>query len=264
MVYDAGHWTGQRCRDAVVEVVAGDAIDLLVLSHPDSDHLGQVDDILAAFEVRQIIRTGFERPDVATWRDATDAIAEETREGASVLNLKTFALVPGTTFSLGETILTLVAGWHTWPDPGLSDAELRNVISIVVRLEYRGRAVLFTGDTVGRRLDDPDTACKDAELVMVERAASVPIRSDVLIAPHHGANNASARSFIEAVDPQFVIFPAGHAHAHPRQAAADRYLAHDLDLAHMFRTDRGDDDVEILLKSDGSVDVEYRQPGTGC
>ena len=41
MVYDGGHWQGRACRNAVREMVVGDTIDLLVLSHSDADHLGE-------------------------------------------------------------------------------------------------------------------------------------------------------------------------------------------------------------------------------
>ncbi len=46
MVYDAGHWLGDRCIDAAREIVDGQVIDLLVISHYDSDHLGDAADIL--------------------------------------------------------------------------------------------------------------------------------------------------------------------------------------------------------------------------
>jgi hypothetical protein len=64
-----------------------------------------------------------------------------------------------------------------------------------------------TADTVGRRLGDDDTACKDAEKVMVDRhnAGQAPLASDVLVAPHHGGNNGSSACFIQAVAPQFVV-----------------------------------------------------------
>ena len=64
---------------------------------------------------------------------------------------------------------------------------------------------------------------------MVDRASAtdpdelVTIKSDVMIAPHHGGNNGSSKCFIEAVDPTFVVFPAGHAHHHPTKGAAERY-----------------------------------------
>jgi len=87
-----------------------------------------------------------------------------------------------------------------------------------------------------------------------------------------------------------VIFPAGHAHEHPRTSTAQRYLAHGVPpLANIFRTDlgddesdrdgptvhrqewdhgrvqgqtdpAGDDDVDILIRPSGEVVVEYRGP----
>jgi hypothetical protein len=181
--------------------------------------------------------------------------------------------------------VTLVAGWGEWTKPGPDASERRNAVSVVVRLEYRGGSVLFTGDTVGRRRDDHDSVCKDAERRMVDNAANVPIASDVLLGPHHGGNNASATCFIREVDPTFVIFSAGHDHEHPRALAANRYLALGVPLANIFRTDRGDDeggdewdhgrvsgcsdgrsddDVDVVLRADGSVEVEYRQASGGC
>ena len=120
---------------------------------------------------------------------------------------------------------------------------------------------------------------------MVQNIGTVPVISDVLIAPHHGADNASSTCFSEAVQPTFVIFSAGHRYAHPRQAVAQRYLAHGVQEDHMFRTDRGDDegdkewavgrisgckdkpgddDVEILIPAEGEPVVEYREENSGC
>ncbi len=272
MVYDTGHWFGKRCLSAVREIVGDKPIDLLVLSHADSDHLGDADLILQEFEVRRILRTGDRRPTTNTWLDANEAIGKEATADASVMNLQTMELVPGTTIPLGDATVTLVAGWGKWTDPGPTAAEKRNAISIVVRLDYRGSSVLFTGDTVGRRIPDLDSACKDAEERMVLNVATAPLKADVLLAPHHGANNASSTCFIDAVQPQFVIFSAGHNHKHPRAAAAERYVTHGVVEGNMFRTDRGDDeggkewaegriagchdkagddDVEILLMGNG-------------
>jgi hypothetical protein len=106
-----------------------------------------------------------------------------------------------------------------------------------------------------------------------------------MIAPHHGADNASSSCFIAAVDPAFVVFPAGHAHEHPRKDAVQRYLDRGVAAASLFRTDRGDDegpdewdadrisgctdkkgddDVDIVIRQDGSVEVAYRSASTGC
>jgi competence protein ComEC len=74
---------------------------------------------------------------------------------------------------------------------------------------------------------------------MVDNAAVVSLKADVLIAPHHAGNNGSSTCFMQAVDPQFVIFSAGHDHGHPSRGAAGRYLAHGILEPNLFRTDRG-------------------------
>ena len=287
MVYDAGHWNGRHCINAVRELVTGDTIDLMVISHSDADHLGDGARILNEKRVMQTILAGEVR-DTGSWNNLVDALADEVKDGGSVFNLQSVALVPGTTLPLGEAVVTLIAGWPRWTDPGPTDSERRNAISIVLRLEYRGRSVLFTGDTVGRRLTDDDDACKDAEKIMGDRhnAGQVSLKSDVLIAAHHGANNGNATCFIEAIDPQFVIFSAGHDHQHPTHNAATRFLNHGLAANRLFRTDfgdeepgtfewkvnsvsgcsdpAGDDDVEIALRAAGTVEVDYLRTPSGC
>ena len=91
-------------------------------------------------------------------------------------------------------------------------------------------------------------------------------------------DNGSSKKFIETVTPEWVIFPAGHDHEHPRDDAAQRYPTEGIDIAKMFRTDLGDneggeewahgattqgdsvgdDDVEIMIATNGDVTVRYR------
>lgn len=289
MIYDIGHWNGRECHQAAEELVTTGEVDLLILSHSDSDHLGDGKRILDDFRVKQIWRTGFRRDDTQTWKKLNAAIAREVRdEGATVINLATVDLVPGTQIELGPATVTLVAGWHEWPFPGPTSSERRNAISIVARLDYNGSSVLYTGDTVGRRLKDGDSACKDAEKIMVDRheAGETSLEADVIVAPHHGGNNGSSACFIEAVSPTHVVFSAGHDHQHPTAGAAERYRAAGVSTDNIYRTDRsddepgdfewkegsvsgcrdgrGDDDVEIALREDGTVELDYRNSDGDC
>lgn len=253
-----------------------------MVSHGDADHLGEARALLAAFNVRQVIRDGMVRTSAA-WGAFHDAVALEVRDGTSVMNLQSVPLVPGTTIALGDATVTLVAGWGAWTGPGLSAAERRNAVSIVVRLDFAGSSILYTGDTVGRRITDSASACKDAEAFMVANhdAGTVSLKANVIIAPHHGADNGSA-GFIERV------FSAGHEYQHPRRNAAERYYAQGVPWTRMYRTDlgddesaegteewargrvagcsdgRGDDDVEIVIRASGAVEVAYRGSGSGC
>jgi beta-lactamase superfamily II metal-dependent hydrolase len=285
MVYDAGHWTGSQCIDAVREIVGDSYIDLMVISHSDSDHHGQASKILEEFRVANIIVTG-ERRETETWKRTNSAIAEEAAYDASIMNLQTSRLIPGTMLALGDATVTLIAGWPRWEEPGPTPSELRNAISIVVKLTFAGHSILLTGDTVGRRKEDPDSSCKDAEKVMVERAPQVPLKADILTAPHHGGNNGSSTCFIAAVDPKYVIFTSGHEYGHPTEAAAQRYLSHGVPTSRIFRTDRGDDedsqfewkngetvencrdpqgddDIDVVLRHTGVPEIAYRQGSAG-
>lgn len=285
MVYDAGHWTGTHCIDGVRDVIEGEDIDLFVISHSDGDHLGQAAAILGEFSVANIYTTGQVRGTNA-WRNMNTAIGTEvTDEGASVINLGSMPLSFGEQIEFGDAVVTFVAGWHEWTDPGPTASERRNAISIVTKVEYGGHSILYTGDTVGRRLSDPDTACKDAESFMVTNNGNVSMDADVIIAPHHGGNNGSAACFIDAVDPEFVIFSAGHDHEHPTARAAQRYLDAGVDINNIFRTDRGDDeggfewdhgrmigctdrrgddDVEVVLPRSGNIQVAYLNSAVTC
>ncbi len=288
MIYDAGNYTGggSPTFDKVEEIIPLDSdVELLVLSHSDADHLGAVDEICDAYHVKRVLRSGYQRS-TDTWDDANSAIRlEKDNENCIDINLRYFEYPMGATYRYGDVFVTMVCGFGRSPAGwGLSGAKERNGGSIVIRLLYKGKSILFCGDAVGRYEGRPNNECIATEKFMVENAGVITIDSDVIIAPHHGADNASSTKFIQAVTPKCVIFSAGHRYQHPTTAAAQRYLNNWVLLANMFRTDlgdderdhgsyewvygrvnghkdeAGDDDVDILIKQNGSIAVEYRNP----
>lgn len=211
--------------------------------------------------------------------EVIDREAVDDESGCEDINLKDSEL-PGP-IQLDDTKITFVAGWHQPPASwNLSGGEFRNAGSICVRIEYAGKSILLCGDAVGRHLGDPSGVCIATEEFMCDQADTVPIASDVIVAPHHGADNGSSTRFIEAVDPTWVVFSAGHAHQHPTYTAAKRYMDHGVDRDNIFRTDwgddedgqyewwhgrindatdpPGDDDVDVRIKPNGFVLVKYR------
>ena len=257
MVYDAGH-RGDECFDAVQEIMGtDDRIELIVISHPDYDHYADLVDILNAYEVDTILETGFPRElrtrsgNPSRWWLAHRAMDAEALAGASVIRLSDTPLDPGHTFALGDASATFIAGWGEWPaelslpDDPPDGGQFHNVISIVMRLDYAGRSVLLTGDTSGRRRDEsePLDTCRDAQLVMVNRAATISIDADVMTSAHHGARNGDAPCFVNAVSPQAVVISAGGGsqdHGHPQAMAAQFYIDAGVPIDMIFRTDRGD------------------------
>ncbi|MCP5058374.1 MAG: hypothetical protein GY937_16850 [bacterium] len=214
-----------------------------------------------------MIHSGFSRLDESgsgTWETARDWIGSHVKHGVTVISLSSWDLPPGSQFQLGDATITILSGLPEWPDPpswlDSSSAEKRNVISVTAKLEYGGNSVLFAGDVVGRRVHGAhDEGCLvgEAALVAAHEAGTIDLASTVLVAPHHGADNANSTCFIEAVSPERVVFSAGSKFKHPRAAAAQRYLSANvtppIEPQHIFRTDFGDDedDGEGAAEDDG-------------
>ena len=72
------HRQGARALDAVTDMIpANEEIDLMVLSHSDSDHQGGADEICDAYTVKRVMRAGLGRT-TGTWSAANAAILEES------------------------------------------------------------------------------------------------------------------------------------------------------------------------------------------
>ncbi len=288
MIYDAGDYAGggKLAFEKVKEVVPYKKykeIELLVLSHSDADHLGAANEICDKYWVKRILRAG-RRRDSDAWVAAARAIhMEEKVEGSVDINLKDDEYPMGATYRFGDVFVTMVCGFHKPPKAWgtLDTSKERNAGSIVIRMLFNDKSILFCGDAVGRFEGDDPNMVRATERFMLDNADVITIDSDVIIAPHHGADNASSNLFIQQVSPQYVIFSAGHRHRHPRSKAAKRYIGNGVSINKMFRTDlgddegadewahgredghkdkAGDDDIDILIRLDGTIEVEYVNP----
>ena len=93
-----------------------------------------------------------------------------------------------------------------------------NALSCTLKISYRERAVLLTGD-----IEAPQ------ERALLERARSA-LHADVLLAPHHGSGTSSTAEFLDAVRPSVAIFQVGYRnrYRHPKGEVMDRYQARDI------------------------------------
>ena len=190
LVYDTGRWEDRERRatlEAIGQVIPRwEVIDLMVLSHGDWDHIGGVPAILGAYQVGKIIRPGknatITHDNLEIWEEADRAIRTE---GAEVLDLSERDVPAGTRFQFGETTLTLVSGFSVPRDEWgeLQPTHVRNSPSVVIRLDFAGRSVLFAGDAIGcehYEIDECDRAIA-TEKYMLGNSDSVRIKSDVII-----------------------------------------------------------------------------------
>lgn len=256
ILYDAGHFmgNGNTSYSQIAQVIGPNSeIELMVLSHTDADHMGAAGHLLSRHPVKTLVHTGYEKSKIsrevptATYDRFTNALAT-LQYPIKNINLyeRDSTITPGTTLKFGDVTVTFLCGFGKPPmEWDLSDRSKKlNSVSIVMKVEYAGKSILFTGDAVGKTEQSDDPIATELYLLQNSR---VLLDSDVLFAPHHGADNASSTAFIEAVSPSHVIFSAGHEknYAHPRRLTAERYLNF-LPQERILRTDRGDDAREEL------------------
>ena len=119
-----------------------------------------------------------------------------------------------------------------------------NDCSCVVKVTAGNRSILLTGDISTR----------------VERqmlSDGLPIKADVLLAPHHGSKYSSSKAFLSEIKPEVVIFSAGYSNrfGHPSIAAIERARSVG---AHVFNT-ATDGSLKFTLGS-GELNIEaYRK-----
>jgi competence protein ComEC len=200
------------------------SIDLVVLTHPDKDHLAGLVDVLGRYKIGTVLWTGVEHSSV------------EYQEWVRLLEEREVSVViaeRGKRVDAGRGVhFDILAPFDDWRG---RTAKKINDTGIVGRLQYGNNSILLTGDiskSVERRLIF--TSVLDA---------------DVLKVAHHGSKTSSAEEFINAVSPDTVVIQVGrnNRYGHPTQEVLDRLAALDTVI---FRSDV---DGDIRFVSDGFV-----------
>ena len=99
--------------------------------------------------------------------------------------------------------------------PEDAGADRRNDASCVLMVRSRHGNILLPADIEAK-----------AEKRLVQTWGD-RLRSEILVAPHHGSKTSSTPAFIEAVAPRHVLFPAGYRnrYRHPHPTVVHRYVA---------------------------------------
>jgi competence protein ComEC len=196
-------------------------IDLIILTHPERDHLFGLIEVLKRYKVENILWTGIIRdtPEFKEWEKLIE------NEGAKIFIAKS-----------GQKIASEFSLDVLYPFENLEGQELKdsNNTSIVAKLIFGQNSFLFTGD-----------AYQSAERELLTKEADID--SDVLKVAHHGSKTSSAEEFIEKVSPEIAVISVGkdNTYGHPHQEVLETLIKYGIRI---LRTDE-QGDIKILSDS---------------
>lgn len=178
-------------------------VDILVLSHPNLDHIASLPEVLRRYRVGTVL---------LSISGGTLPTMGEFRSVATSRNVELTLLHAGQVIALPDGVSMTVL----WPPahPATTFTKDVNDLCLVFSLEYRGHRALFTGDISER-----------VESVLVR--AKTDLQAELLKVAHHGSISASSDLFLRQVQPTTAVVSAGagNAYGHPRDEVLQRLTA---------------------------------------
>jgi competence protein ComEC len=195
-------------------------IDLLVATHPHSDHIGGMQKVLARFPVGTVLDSGI---------PSSSSLYERFLETVDERNIPYSTAERGQTIDIDPSLRILVLS-----PPEKHSGDDINTNSIVLRISYGTVNLLYAGD-----------ATTEAEEVMIR--AGFPLDADILKVSHHGSSDATSAPFLRRIDPEVAVISLAedNEYGHPHRETLSGLNAAG---ARVLRTDR---DGTIRIVSNG-------------
>lgn len=173
-------------------------IDVVVATHPDTDHIAGLVDVLERYQVGTIVESQVEH-------DASAARA--FARAAEAKGAKTIYAEAGQIIQLGASTTVRILSPH-----GDTTNWESNNASVVVQIKYGDTEFMLTGD-----------APSSIEEYLVSIYGD-SLESDVLKLGHHGSKTSSSEKFLKAVQPTYAVVSAGkdNRYGHPTKEVIKR------------------------------------------
>lgn len=221
-----GHDKGGRLALPFLRSQGVHKIDLMVLTHPDMDHVGGLKAFVRRYAIGTICMPARFASDLSTQRWLAECGVSPSQ--VKWINQQVEFMVRDVAFRIQPTPFG-----NDYPD---------NDGSMVVSARFPRARFLFTGD---------GSATLEQWLMTVDN-----VKSTVLKAGHHGSRSSSDPAFLAAVAPTYVVLSCGrnNHYGHPSPAVLQRLGQVD---ATIYRTDR---DGDITYWLEGDLKITHQRP----
>ena len=206
-------------------------IELLILTHPDADHINGLVEVLKNYEVLEVVETG-----VANNNQGY----QEWQRLIKDKKIKDTLAKKGDKIDLGGGIeLDFL-----WPNDNLENKKIENTndTSIVNLLDWGETEVILTGDAETKVLDK-----------IAEENPGIDI--EILKQSHHGSKNGISQKFLETFGPQVSVISVGakNRYGHPHQDTLD--ILNKLGIK-IYRTDEQGAIKAIIEQNSYKIETE--------
>lgn len=195
-------------------------IDIIIATHPDSDHIGSLDNVIKKFNVNSIYM-----PEQSTDSEAYQNLINSCTDK----NLAIQYLYKDDVLNIDNNINIYVLS------PSYIQEE-SNLNSIVFKLTFNNNSFLFMGDA---EEENEKEILRSFELNNI----------NFIKIGHHGSNSSSSLEFIKKINPDIAAISCGYKnqYGHPHKEVIDNLKQSHVSI---YRTDRIGD---IVFYSDGEI-----------
>ncbi|MDD5547389.1 MAG: MBL fold metallo-hydrolase [Candidatus Pacebacteria bacterium] len=191
-------------------------IDLVLISHPQTDHMGGLPDIFKNYKIGAVITNG-EISENSVWQEMQKIIKEN--------NIPQIVLAAEDKIKFNNAKIDILS-----PNGGAASV---NDSGLVELLDINGAKALFTADVSA-----------ETEKYLADK---YDLNVDILKVSHHGSKFSSAASFLSKITPAISIIEVGkNSYGHPTGDVLSRLA--DID-SQIFRTDQ-DGIIKIDFKNE--------------
>jgi competence protein ComEC len=206
------------------------SIDAVVITNPDADHIGGLQEILKNYKVGVVLEPGTFN-NSKTYENLKNEIEKQ--------NIKNILAKKGMRLDLGGGAVIDIL----FPNQDVSDWD-PNDGSVVAKLSYGDTSVMLTGDSTLK-----------TEKIILGEYMETALDSTVLKVGHHGSRTSTSSSFVDAVSPEYSVISLGkdNKYGHPHKETLDTLISLG---AQIFRTDILG---TIIMQSNGqNVSFSYK------